>query len=67
MLKSSVNFQSKPPEFSNSIFTVMTQLANDYNALNLSQGFPDFNCSKKLVKQVNDYIIQGENQVLVLI
>jgi methionine aminotransferase len=40
----------------------MSKLANDCNAINLSQGFPDFNCSSELVKLVNHYMKNGQNQ-----
>ncbi|MCJ7553388.1 MAG: methionine aminotransferase, partial [Ignavibacteriaceae bacterium] len=36
---------SKLPNVRTSIFTVMSKMANEHNAINLSQGFPDFNCS----------------------
>ncbi|MGQ9643481.1 MAG: methionine aminotransferase [Ignavibacterium sp.] len=45
-----------------SIFAVMTKLANEKNALNLSQGFPDFNISDKLIELVNYYMKLGKNQ-----
>ncbi len=40
----------------------MTRMANEYNAINLSQGFPDFDCSDKLKQLVNHYIDTGHNQ-----
>ncbi|MGQ9798274.1 MAG: methionine aminotransferase [Ignavibacterium sp.] len=45
-----------------SIFAIMTKLANEKNALNLSQGFPDFNISDKLIELVNYYMKLGKNQ-----
>ena len=39
---------SKLPNISTSIFTVMSQLANEYNAINLSQGFPNFPVDERL-------------------
>ncbi len=53
---------SKLPTVGTSIFTTMSKLANDCNAINLSQGFPDFNCSPELVKLVNYHMKQGHNQ-----
>lgn len=53
---------SKLPRTGTSIFAVMTKLANENNALNLSQGFPDFNCSEELIELVNKYSRQGFNQ-----
>lgn len=37
-------------------------MANEHNAINLSQGFPDFNCSPDLIKLVNSYMNKGLNQ-----
>ena len=54
--------QSKQPNTGTTIFTVMSALANDYGALNLSQGFPSFDCSPKLTDLVNYYLKKGMNQ-----
>ncbi len=54
--------QSKQPKVGTTIFTVMSQLALESGALNLSQGFPNYNCSEKLVSLVNQYMQQGMNQ-----
>jgi methionine aminotransferase len=40
----------------------MSQLANQYQAINLSQGFPDYECSPELVELVNRYMKTGHNQ-----
>jgi methionine aminotransferase len=40
----------------------MSALANEHKAINLSQGFPNFDCSDKLKKLVNKYIEKGYNQ-----
>lgn len=53
---------SKLPEVGTSIFAVMSKMASDYNAINLSQGFPDFNCSEELIERVNFYMRKGLNQ-----
>jgi methionine aminotransferase len=53
---------SKLPNVGTTIFTVMSKLAADNNAINLSQGFPDFNCSEELVSLVNKYMKAGNNQ-----
>ena len=53
---------SKLPTVGTSIFTIMSKLASDCNAINLSQGFPDFNCSPELIKLVNHYMKAGQNQ-----
>ncbi|WP_114783914.1 methionine aminotransferase [Botryobacter ruber] len=53
---------SKLPDINTSIFTVMSALATEHHALNLSQGFPDFNCPEPLVELVNKYMRDGFNQ-----
>jgi methionine aminotransferase len=54
--------QSKLPSTGVSIFSVMTRLANEHGAINLSQGFPDFNCAPELVETVARYMHEGYNQ-----
>ena len=56
------NLNSKLPQIGESIFATMTKMANDYNAINLSQGFPDFNCSDELLERVAYYQSKGFNQ-----
>lgn len=56
------NFESKFPDIGTSIFAVMSKLANDNNAINLSQGFPDFNCSEELINLVDTFMKRGNNQ-----
>lgn len=53
---------SKLPHIGTTIFTVMSQLATDFKAVNLSQGFPDFDGPKILLEGVGQYIAQGLNQ-----
>jgi methionine aminotransferase len=53
---------SKLPNVGTTIFTVMSKLAADNGAINLSQGFPDFNCDEELVKLVNKHMSAGLNQ-----
>jgi len=53
---------SKLPGTSNSIFSVMSQLAAQHNAINLSQGFPDYDCDPKLIDLVADAMKSGHNQ-----
>jgi len=53
---------SKLPEIGTTIFTVMSQLAHDQQAINLGQGFPDFNPDPKLVEFVSRAMIEGHNQ-----
>ncbi|MBC8343899.1 MAG: aminotransferase class I/II-fold pyridoxal phosphate-dependent enzyme [Bacteroidetes bacterium] len=62
MVKLQGNLSSKLHGISESIFATMSRLANEENAINLSQGFPDFNCSKELIALVNKYMKEGYNQ-----
>lgn len=55
-------FISKLPDIGTSIFAVMSKLANEHKAINLSQGFPDFNCSDELIDLVNSFMKKGNNQ-----
>ncbi|SMO44851.1 methionine aminotransferase [Solitalea koreensis] len=50
------------PNVGNSIFPVMTGLANQYNAVNLAQGFPDFGTDPQLIHLVDEYMKKGFNQ-----
>jgi methionine transaminase len=54
--------RSKLPKTGTSIFTIMSQLAAEHNAINLSQGFPDFESSAELIALVNKYMKKGHNQ-----
>jgi methionine aminotransferase len=53
---------SRLPGIGVSIFTMMTQAANARGAINLSQGFPDFDCAPDLVELVREWLGRGENQ-----
>jgi methionine aminotransferase len=53
---------SKLPKVGTTIFTVMSTLAAEKNAVNLGQGFPDFNCDPRLINVVTDAMKQGLNQ-----
>ncbi len=53
---------SKLPNAGTSIFAVMSKMANEYGAVNLSQGFPDFPISSALISLVHHYMKQGFNQ-----
>lgn len=59
---SNINFQTKLPEWGTSIFTIMSKMAMDHSAINLAQGFPDFNCSDELIELVHYYQEKGFNQ-----
>jgi methionine aminotransferase len=54
--------QSKLPNIGTTIFSVMSALANKHNAINLSQGFPDFNSDQKLKDLVTKAMASGYNQ-----
>jgi len=56
------NLQSKLLKTETSIFAVMTGLAKEYGAVNLSQGFPDFPISEELIDRVTYYMKSGFNQ-----
>jgi methionine aminotransferase len=53
---------SKLPQTATTIFTTMSALANETGAINLSQGFPDYDCSPELVELVNKAMQNGHNQ-----
>jgi len=53
---------SKLPNVAISIFSEMSGLANKYNAINLSQGFPEFDTPEFIKKKINQYISDGFNQ-----
>jgi methionine transaminase len=53
---------SKLPSSGVSIFEVMSGLARQHQAVNLSQGFPDFGCAPELVEAVAHYMREGHNQ-----
>jgi len=57
-----VSIQSKLPHVGTTIFTVMSVLAAEHKAINLGQGFPDFEMSEELVALVNEAMKKGFNQ-----
>src|SRR5512145_701295 len=57
-----ISIASKLPDVGVSIFAVMTRLANEHGAINLSQGFPDFDCDPALVDAVARHMKEGRNQ-----
>lgn len=54
--------QSKLPHIGTTIFTVMSSLANEHKAINLSQGFPDFEVDENLIALIHQYFKKGFNQ-----
>ena len=53
---------TKLPAVGTTIFTVMSTLAAEKGAVNLGQGFPDFDCDPHLVQSVTDAMMKGLNQ-----
>jgi len=53
---------SKLPKVGTTIFTVMSALANEHKAINLSQGFPNFNVNPKLISLIHQKMRDGLNQ-----
>jgi methionine aminotransferase len=53
---------SKLPDIGTTIFTVMSQLAAECGAINLSQGFPDFEAPAQLLARVEHHLRAGRNQ-----
>ena len=54
--------KTKLPAVGTTIFTVMSGLAAEHRAVNLGQGFPDFDCDPKLIDAVTQAMTQGFNQ-----
>ncbi|SMC95361.1 methionine aminotransferase [Pedobacter nyackensis] len=57
-----ISIQSKLPHTAITIFSVMSKLAEEHNAINLSQGFPDYDCDPVLIDLVTDAMQKGFNQ-----
>lgn len=57
-----MEIMSKLPEVGLTIFTKMSKMANDYEAINLAQGFPDFPIAVELIDKVHTYMKAGHNQ-----
>ena len=53
---------SKLPDVGTTIFTIMSKMAMDHGAINLSQGYPDFPVPEALVERLHYYTQRGENQ-----
>lgn len=54
--------ESKLPDVGTTIFTVMSKLAMAHDAVNLSQGFPDFDTDPRLLERVSHALMSGHNQ-----
>ncbi len=59
---SAPSFPSRLPAIGTTIFTVMSTLAAENQAINLGQGFPDFQCDPALIEAVNQAMVTGHNQ-----
>jgi aspartate/methionine/tyrosine aminotransferase len=57
-----VQTRSKLPDVGTTIFTVIGQLSAQHNAINLSQGAPNFSCDPKLIAGVTRAMEAGHNQ-----
>ncbi len=57
-----MNIASKLPSVGTTIFTVMSQMAAEHNAINLSQGFPEFPISEEPIELVYRNMQMGHNQ-----
>ena len=61
-MEDTLSLESKLPDVGTTIFSVMSALAQEHNALNLSQGFPDFPVSPELIDRIHYWMKQGANQ-----
>jgi len=57
-----MNIQSRLPEVGTTIFSIMSKMALEHGAINLSQGFPDFPVSEKLIDLIHQKMKEGHNQ-----
>lgn len=57
-----MHLTSKLPKVGTTIFTIMSAMAAEHGAINLSQGYPDFSCDPKLHGLVSHYMQTGRNQ-----
>jgi len=55
-------FPSRLPQVGTTVFTVMSALATEHQAINLGQGFPDFPCDRNLIAGVNAAMLADHNQ-----
>ena len=57
-----LQLKTKLPRVGTTVFSVMSALATQHNAINLGQGFPDFDCDPRLIDAVSDAMRKGHNQ-----
>src|SRR6476469_3315696 len=61
-MRTTIPLRSKLPDTGVTLFTTMSRLALEHGAINLSQGFPDFDCAPELIDAVAHYMRAGHNQ-----
>ena len=61
-MNGSLPISSKLPDVGTTIFTVMSRLAEEHGAVNLGQGFPDFEPPESLRRSLGEHIARGANQ-----
>ena len=59
-------FPSRLPNVGTTVFTVMSALATEHQAINLGQGFPDFPCDPNLIASVTEAMLANHNQYPVI-
>jgi len=57
-----MKIKSRLPDVGISIFTIMSRMALEHGAINLSQGFPDFSIDKKIIDLVHRFMLEDNNQ-----
>lgn len=57
-----MKLQSRLPDIGTSIFAIMSKMATEHGAINLSQGFPDFQVDPVLINLIHRYMKEGHNQ-----
>lgn len=57
-----LTIDSKLPKAGTTIFTTMSKKASEHKAINLGQGFPDFDADPKLTELAANYVMEGKNQ-----
>lgn len=57
-----MNITSRLPDVGTTIFATMSKMAADNHAINLSQGFPDFEVDPVIIDLVHNFMKQGDNQ-----
>ena len=61
-MRATLTLESRLPEVGTTIFTIMTQLAQQHGAINLSQGFPDYSGPPALMDAMARHLRAGDNQ-----